>query len=186
MNCQHFWLSLLLAVCLAFLQAQAAFAEQSGGTSGRFQAEILKIGPGNETLTLRLPMPLSDKLLKISLDSEQNKLSGAHAGDNATVVVDNVEAPGSVLSIVEVTRSASVGARIIALGGGLATILAAAAVAARWDPRRFLIGMDNRYSNSQVQLAFWFAAVATAYAAAVPCAGMGRAPSSAASAFLTT
>jgi hypothetical protein len=45
--------------------------------------------------------------------------------------------------------------------------LAAAAVAARWDPRRFLIGMDNRYSNSQVQLAFWFAALATAYAAAV-------------------
>lgn len=140
---------------------------ESDGANGRFEAEIVKIGPGNETLALRLPLPLGDKLLKISLDSEQNKLSGVRAGDKATVIVDKVEEPTAVTSIVEVTRSASVSARIMALGGSLAAILGAAAVAARWDPRRFLIGMDNRYSNSQVQLAFWFAAVATAYAAAV-------------------
>jgi hypothetical protein len=164
----RFRLSFLLALCLAFLQAHAALADQKSepaAATGRFEADILKIGPGNATLTLRLP--LGDKLLKIPLDSEQNKLSGVRAGDKATVVVDSVEQPTAVLSLVEVTRSASVYARTLALGGSLAAILGAAAVAARWNPRRFLIGMDNRYSNSQVQLAFWFAAVAMAYAAAV-------------------
>jgi hypothetical protein len=34
-------------------------------------------------------------------------------------------------------------------------------------PQSFLIGMDNRYSNSQVQLTLWFGALATVYGAAL-------------------
>jgi hypothetical protein len=37
----------------------------------------------------------------------------------------------------------------------------------RGSPLSFLIGADNRYSNSQTQLALWFAALATAYRATV-------------------
>jgi ABC-type Co2+ transport system permease subunit len=37
----------------------------------------------------------------------------------------------------------------------------------RGAPQEFLIGTDNRYSNSQCQLALWFGAMATVYLAAV-------------------
>src|SRR6185437_12634213 len=38
---------------------------------------------------------------------------------------------------------------------------------AQRQPTRFLLGVDNRYSNSQCQLALWFGAVATVYVAAI-------------------
>jgi hypothetical protein len=34
-----------------------------------------------------------------------------------------------------------------------------------WRPQRFIIGLDNRYSNSQTQIVLWFGAVMTAYLA---------------------
>jgi hypothetical protein len=57
--------------------------------------------------------------------------------------------------------------RLLALGLALLCLLAAASLVTSGRPQRFMIGADNRYSNSQTQLVLWFGAVAIVYAATV-------------------
>jgi hypothetical protein len=57
--------------------------------------------------------------------------------------------------------------QILALIGAAALLIGLAAIVTNWRPQKFLIGMDNRYSNSQCQLALWFGAAMTAYLATV-------------------
>ncbi|HUZ34123.1 MAG TPA: hypothetical protein VMV19_18755 [Xanthobacteraceae bacterium] len=61
----------------------------------------------------------------------------------------------------------SAGTRILALGTSLIVLILIATAVTKGRPMRFLIGVDNRYSNSQCQLALWFGAVATVYLATV-------------------
>jgi hypothetical protein len=56
---------------------------------------------------------------------------------------------------------------LTALFGAFVALFLAALVLTRGRPQSFMIGVDNRYSNSQVQLTLWFGALATVYAAAV-------------------
>ena len=56
---------------------------------------------------------------------------------------------------------------ILALIGAAALLIGLAAIVTKWRPQKFLIGIDNRYSNSQCQLALWFGAAMTAYLATV-------------------
>jgi hypothetical protein len=42
-----------------------------------------------------------------------------------------------------------------------------AGAATSWQPQRFIVGVDNRYSNSQTQIVLWFGAVAVVYLSAV-------------------
>src|SRR5262249_37471983 len=57
--------------------------------------------------------------------------------------------------------------RILALAAGLAIVWFAAMLCTAVRPVRFLVGADNRYSNSKVQVAMWFSAVLAAYLATV-------------------
>jgi|HubBroStandDraft_5_1064220.scaffolds.fasta_scaffold74446_1 hypothetical protein len=70
-------------------------------------------------------------------------------------------APARVKHFVSPTKRVS----MMALFAALLVVVAAAATGGR--PWRFLIGVDNRYSNSQCQLALWFGAVSTVYATTV-------------------
>jgi hypothetical protein len=117
-------------------------------------------------VTLDLPQ-LGKRRLKVIKTEQQKSLALAHGGDMVTVIVDDIANPQAVSEIQQITLDALPLARAGALLLGLAFVVAAAAVATRGRPERFLIGADNRYSNSQVQLALWFTAVAAGYAAAV-------------------
>jgi len=57
--------------------------------------------------------------------------------------------------------------QILALIGAAGVLIGLAAIVTKWRPQKFLIGIDNRYSNSQCQLALWFGTAMTAYLAMV-------------------
>lgn len=91
------------------------------------------------------------------------KLAHTEKGDLVVVHEDGA----AVTAIDSITRHVSGWHRLLALGIALLCLLVAAAIATRGRPQRFMIGVDNRYSNSQSQLVFWFGAVAIVYAATV-------------------
>jgi hypothetical protein len=57
--------------------------------------------------------------------------------------------------------------RVIAIGVSFLVLLLLATVATRGKPLRFLVGLDNRYSNSQCQIVLWFGLLAVIYVSAV-------------------
>jgi hypothetical protein len=88
-------------------------------------------------------------------------IAAAPAPAPAATAAATTHAPATVRHFVGVTKRVST----MALFAALLIVVAAAATGGR--PWRFLIGVDNRYSNSQCQLALWFGAVATVYATTV-------------------
>lgn len=91
------------------------------------------------------------------------KLADAEKGDLIVVHEDGA----AVTAVDSITRHVSGWARLVALGVALLCLLGAAAIATQGRPQRFMIGVDNRYSNSQCQLVLWFGVVAIVYAATV-------------------
>lgn len=83
--------------------------------------------------------------------------------------------PGDVLVLGDAGRGrsmadvasveASVMARIRAFAGSVLIVILAASVFSGGRPLAFLVGEDNRYSNSKCQLALWFGAAMTVYLA---------------------
>jgi hypothetical protein len=90
---------------------------------------------------------------------------GARPGDRIWLMVDDPLNPERVVQITRVARPVPVLQRTIALVGAFAVIAAFASLATAGRPWRFLVGDDNRMSNSQTQMALWFGVVAMAYGA---------------------
>jgi hypothetical protein len=57
--------------------------------------------------------------------------------------------------------------RLLVLSACAFAILAIAALATRGSPQKFIVGMDNRYSNSKFQIALWFWVMLSTYLATV-------------------
>lgn len=90
-------------------------------------------------------------------------LRHAQVGDLVTVDVDQGGNPTSFSRIERVARPVDAWTRFAAFGGSLIFLYLITEFAARWGSWKFLIGADNRYSNSQCQMVLWFGAVATMY-----------------------
>lgn len=149
-------------------QAQSTDASISQATAGgTIEGRIVRVDAGATKITLILPSPLNERELSVSDPAAKEKLTRAQAGDSAKVNVDDTGDPQRVIKLVEIDRPVSRGGRIIALGLAFMLLFLIATAVTRGQPFRFLIGADNRYSNSQCQLALWFGAVATVYLAAV-------------------
>jgi hypothetical protein len=80
-----------------------------------------------------------------------------------TLDVDRLDTPTSVTKVESVARPVCAWTRILAFGLSLIVLFMISALAIRWRPWKFVIGADNRYSNSQCQIVLWFSAVATIY-----------------------
>jgi hypothetical protein len=83
------------------------------------------------------------------------------------VEVDDAVHPTAIMRIDKIAIHVGAYQRVLALGGSFVTLLLLAVLATRGNPLRFLIGLDNRYSNSQCQLVLWFGALAVIYVSAV-------------------
>jgi hypothetical protein len=90
---------------------------------------------------------------------------GARPGDRIWLTVDDPLNPQRVVQITRVARPVPALQRTIALAAALAVIAAFASLATAGRPWRFLVGNDNRMSNSQTQMALWFGVVAMVYGA---------------------
>jgi succinate dehydrogenase hydrophobic anchor subunit len=138
--------------------------QQLGGT---IEAELSGLGFGRSSISVRMPDGTEFKNLPLRIAADRGKLVDAKSGDRIKFDVDDVSAPTAVTNVEKVMRAVSVSARMVALAISVGILAGIAAAFTRGRPQHFLIGIDNRYSNSQVQLVLWFAAVAAAYLATV-------------------
>lgn len=122
---------------------------------------------GAKTLPVFLHGEAEPRQLTFKDPAIRAKLADALKCDKLRILADDVADPHVITGIDRLTRPVTIGQRLIALGGAILALTLAAGLVTRWRPQRFLIGVDNRYSNSQCQLALWFGAVASIYAAAV-------------------
>jgi len=135
---------------------------------GTFEGRLLAIGPGSGQITVGVPLPIGCETLPLADAASQGLLEHAKPRDDMVKYeVDDVTTPTKITKIDEVSASVSKWPRVLTFFvTGL--ILAGVAALVTWfKPLQLVVGKDGRYSNSQVQLALWFGAVAWVYISAV-------------------
>ena len=151
-----------LAAIALFASAGAAHAAQSG----TYEVRLVAIGPARNQIALAFSRPIGVRAFTVT-DASQSLLAHAQPGDVIKVEVDDVTAPTAVTQIDQVSRWVGKGPRLETFLAATVLLLLVVAGLTRFKPLGLLIGKDGRYSNSQVQLALWFGAVAVVYMSAV-------------------
>jgi len=151
---RSFLATLLLALSLA--GGGSAIAATPGsltGTIADFSRGSIKIAVDG----------LPPAMLTVPNTSAQKQLRAAHKGDEISFEANDVTAPTILTAIDSLSRPVSQDAVILFLFIAAAIVLVVSwLLLGRCNP---LIGLDKRYSNSQTQMALWFAAVAVVYVA---------------------
>jgi hypothetical protein len=94
------------------------------------------------------------------------ELKNFHVGDHLSGV--RVDDKGQILSVAGLDAWAvSTKTRVLTLTAVAALLLGFASLATHFAPQRFIIGADNRYSNSKFQVALWFWLLLTTYLSAI-------------------
>jgi hypothetical protein len=96
--------------------------------------------------------------LRVDIDPSANELKDIRGPWTAT------SAPGTEADAPPETLPTT---RLLVLSACAFAILAIAALATRGSPLKFIVGMDNRYSNSKFQIALWFWVLLSTYLATV-------------------
>jgi hypothetical protein len=105
--------------------------------------------------------------LSLANPGDAEGLADARPGDVVEVQVDRTRDPRSIVRLGEIYRPVPVQTRLTVIAIVAAGLFIAVFVASQGRPRQLVIGADNRYSNSQMQLALWWGVVALAYVSAV-------------------
>jgi hypothetical protein len=125
-----------------------------------------KLGANNDQLTFLPTGAPGPVTLVVDRPADKQALDlGARPGDRVWLTVDDPVTPRRVVQITRVARPVPALERTIALAAAFAVIAAFAALATAGRPWRFLVGDDNRMSNSQTQMVLWFGVVAMVYGA---------------------
>ncbi|MDR7116682.1 hypothetical protein [Caulobacter sp. BE254] len=125
-----------------------------------------KLGANADQLTLLPTGAPGPVALTVDRPADKQALElGARPGDRIWLTVDDPVNPRRVIQVTRLARPVPALQRTIALASALAVIAAFASLATAGRPWRFLIGNDNRVSNSQTQVALWFGVVAMVYGA---------------------
>lgn len=125
-----------------------------------------KLGANADQLTVLPTGAPGPVVLTVDRPADKRALElGARPGDRIWLTVDDPVNPQRVIQITRLARPVPALQRTIALASALAVIAAFASLATAGRPWRFLIGNDNRVSNSQTQMALWFGVVAMVYGA---------------------
>lgn len=111
--------------------------------------------------------PLGERVLKVAALADKELLAKAEVADLVKIEVDDPDGPQTITKVDRIDRPVGRMERIIALGISFGLLLLLAALVTGWKPQNFLIGTDNRYSNSKCQIALWFGAVGTVYLGAL-------------------
>jgi hypothetical protein len=152
----HFENALILALDANYanLSIRDCVPETAGGPAVCKKCQPINIRVDNLTLRNDLkPFRVGDH---VRLDIMSNKDSGDGQG---TMVLKEFRGAWTI----DTSRTS----RGLVLAICLTFFFLLAAVAARGNPFIFVVGMDNRYSNSKVQLALWFWIVISTYVAAM-------------------
>ena len=164
-----------IAALMLVIGAPALADTPAKSTAGTISGELLQVDRGAAHIWLAWPRP-GDKIeLTVTDPTAKERLSQANirdqtgnsSGDIVQTEVDDTANPTSATKNITVERPVSVANRLITLTIALAILALIAASVTRWRPWNFLIGVNNRYSNSQTQIVLWFGAVAVMYLTAV-------------------
>lgn len=155
-----------LPAAAACLPTVATASSPRTAVPGTIQAQIICTTASGAQIQILSDTP--SKAFSLSATSDDRaKLALAKGGDKAKLEVDDVTAPTKITKVDQVTRDVGWWPVTLAMAGTFVALLVVATLVTKGKPRNFVLGADRRYSNSQCQLALWFTAVATAYAAAV-------------------
>jgi hypothetical protein len=102
---------------------------------------------------------------KWSLSAQDVQKIAGHYLDEGDLVTVTGAPPAAGADVSIRVAPTGVWQRIIAIVVSALVLLLLAAFASKWLPYRFLIGADNRVSNSKCQAVLWFGAAMTAYLA---------------------
>jgi hypothetical protein len=126
------------------------------------------LGANSDQLTLLPTGAAGPVVLTVDRTADKQTLDlGARPGDRIWLTVDSPLNPQHVVQITRVARPVPILHRLIGLGAAFAIVAGVAAAATGGRPWRFLVGDDNRMSNSQTQMVLWFGVVAVVYGAAL-------------------
>jgi hypothetical protein len=100
-------------------------------------------------------------------DAEVPRLKAIPLDTIVRLEFDDKLHPTKVMRLDEIGVSVGAYQRVIAIGVSFLILVSLATVATRGNPLRFLVGLDNRYSNSQCQIVLWFGLLAVIYVSAV-------------------
>ncbi|HVC60604.1 MAG TPA: hypothetical protein VND19_09625 [Acetobacteraceae bacterium] len=139
-----------------FILAGSGAARAADSMPGR----VTGVDTQAHTVTIRTD---AGKTWTLSAQAAQQAVGqNLELGDLLTVTGDPTAA-GSALSI----RTVQLGRwqKLVPLAVSAIALIVLASVAAGWRPLSFMIGADNRVSNSQVQVVLWFGVTMTVYLA---------------------
>jgi hypothetical protein len=156
---------LFLALGL-ILGATTATFNSAQASTGTIEGRVKSVAAdGSEMNFERAP---DATIYTVTVDeAERFRVKGTPAEVSLKVEVDDVVNPTRLTRIDGTSVRVSAYARVIAMSGSFAALLLLTMIAAGGNPLRFLVGLDNRYSNSQCQMVLWFGVLAVVYVSAV-------------------
>lgn len=158
-------LAIVIAIALMMLSAfsDAVGAQATPQTVDQeFVVETVDLAKNQ--LAVHAEASGESRTFDISAPNLQANIHDLAEGDHVHIVSDPLN--GLVARQLDVAgQQVSVRARLIAMALAFGLLLFAAALFSHWKPAQFLVGIDNRYSNSQCQLGIWFVAALTIYLA---------------------
>jgi hypothetical protein len=145
---------------------QVSTNANANSASDQIEGTFESFDSSTDTVKVSLGTP-DNKSLVVSDPGQAAVFADARTGDRIAFVPDDVKSPTILKKLVELSRVTSGQDRAITLALSFAFIVGVAGLMLRRSPLAFLVGVDNRYSNSQTQMALWFVTVATIYAGTV-------------------
>jgi hypothetical protein len=125
-------------------------------------ATLLSSGAGADSIAI----PASNPTETLSVIDPELRWEIRALGRPHRLMVDRAEVNGRP-RIAAIGTDWKSGGRALAILGALTFWLLLAAIMLGGQPWRLVVGFDNRYSNSKLQLALWFTVVLTSYTAVV-------------------
>jgi hypothetical protein len=125
----------------------------------------LKIIVSEATLKQETPTIKSeaDKIFNLQLKDAQTLYNIIEKGDRLSLTIEDNNL--NIKKINTIEKQTSKFSRVLALGFGFVSLLLLALWASKGNPFKYIIGFDNRYSNSKTQVALWFSTLWAVYLA---------------------
>jgi len=162
-----YWLMpAFIVVSILTLGASPSLAD-SAPAAGSFTGVFNSMGPGGASVNVTLTGEPKALDLTFADTTLRAAFADAVKNDAVTITTDSASNPTQITAVASVARPVGRTERVIFLALSGVILVAIAAAVTKFRPQSLLISKDNRYSNSQCQLALWFGAVATVYVASV-------------------
>jgi hypothetical protein len=153
----------ILSLPAARASAQLPPAQATGQET---EATFVALQNGRQA-AVRMAGEHVDHILGIRTLATFHLLENAGKGDRLALAVDDAANPTTIQAVMSLQKNRGFWPVVGYIAAALAILLAFGAVVTQGNPLALVIGGDNRYSNSKLQMAAWFFVLISIYVAAV-------------------